>query len=272
VSVKRKFHFRRRGFTLIELLVVIAIIAILAAILMPVFARAREKARLASCISNMKQMGMGAMMYVQDYDEMYPIALQEFDSPSNVSHASWGGTLGVPGGATGCTSRLPVQAPVFVAVIRPYTKNDQLFHCPTLNEPVRYNAAGDLCEDFDGSYGYRCYDGFGRPGNVPVFSGGAELAGIIFGLIPGFSCPQGVQTSSRGWSACGASQASITKPAEDMLAFCNSWGAHYGARDSDVTAGRALGGTPVVYMDGHAKFQPIDIGGFMKFICNPLND
>jgi prepilin-type N-terminal cleavage/methylation domain-containing protein len=60
----------RKGFTLIELLVVIAIIAILAAILFPVFARAREKARQASCLSNCKQMGLGAVMYAQDYDEM----------------------------------------------------------------------------------------------------------------------------------------------------------------------------------------------------------
>src|SRR5437763_15325882 len=63
---------RRAGFTLIELLVVIAIIAILAAILFPVFAQAREKARATSCLSNSKQMGLAMMMYAQDYDEGYP--------------------------------------------------------------------------------------------------------------------------------------------------------------------------------------------------------
>src|SRR5437899_10292198 len=65
-------RFRQRGFTLIELLVVIAIIAILAAILCPVFARAREAARKASCQSNLKQIATGFMMYTQDYDEMFP--------------------------------------------------------------------------------------------------------------------------------------------------------------------------------------------------------
>jgi len=63
---------RRKGFTLIELLVVIAIIAILAAILFPVFARAREKARQASCVSNVKQITLGILQYVQDYDEDLP--------------------------------------------------------------------------------------------------------------------------------------------------------------------------------------------------------
>jgi len=62
---------KNRAFTLIELLVVIAIIAILAAILFPVFARAREQARKTSCLSNMKQIGLGIGMYVQDYDEKY---------------------------------------------------------------------------------------------------------------------------------------------------------------------------------------------------------
>src|SRR5436309_2182636 len=69
----------RKGFTLIELLVVIAIIAILAAILFPVFAQAREKARQATCASNLKQIGTAFMMYIQDYDEMFPPT--DYDDP-----------------------------------------------------------------------------------------------------------------------------------------------------------------------------------------------
>jgi prepilin-type N-terminal cleavage/methylation domain-containing protein/prepilin-type processing-associated H-X9-DG protein len=79
---------QRRGFTLIELLVVIAIIAILAAILFPVFAQAREKARAITCISNLKQIGTGCMMYTQDYDETYPLGYT-WDSNNGV----WGGTM-----------------------------------------------------------------------------------------------------------------------------------------------------------------------------------
>src|SRR6476646_4974417 len=71
---------RSRGFTLIELLVVISIIAILASILFPVFAQAREKARAAACLSNQKQIAMAFSMYSQDYDEVYPPAVDPLGS------------------------------------------------------------------------------------------------------------------------------------------------------------------------------------------------
>ena len=90
----------RRAFTLIELLVVIAIIAILAAILFPVFAQAREKARAISCLSNEKQLGLGILMYVQDYDESFPFGLD------NQWKVSWAVTT------------------------QPYVKNYQVYRCP----------------------------------------------------------------------------------------------------------------------------------------------
>jgi prepilin-type N-terminal cleavage/methylation domain-containing protein/prepilin-type processing-associated H-X9-DG protein len=92
------------AFTLIELLVVIAIIAILAAILFPVFARARENARRSSCMSNLKQIGLGAMMYVQDFDEKYPMGYY--------SH-----TAATPLG--------------WQALLAPYAKSTQVFICPS---------------------------------------------------------------------------------------------------------------------------------------------
>ena len=99
----REAMMRRTGFTLIELLVVIAIIAILAAILFPVFARARENARKSTCQSNLKQMGLAIMQYVQDYDETYPI----------------GGMLDSKG----------VQIH-WRHLIYPYVKNEGVFKCP----------------------------------------------------------------------------------------------------------------------------------------------
>jgi prepilin-type N-terminal cleavage/methylation domain-containing protein/prepilin-type processing-associated H-X9-DG protein len=95
----------RRGFTLIELLVVIAIIAILAAILFPVFARAREKARQSSCLSNVKQIGLAFMQYCQDYDERLPAGAVYYPAP------------------------LGTQA--WYHVIEPYLKNTQVLLCPS---------------------------------------------------------------------------------------------------------------------------------------------
>src|SRR5262252_8356701 len=82
-------HHRQAAFTLIELLVVIAIIAILAAILFPVFAQAREKARAITCVSNVKELGLGWLMYVQDYDETNPMTAQCCDDQGSQIYWQW---------------------------------------------------------------------------------------------------------------------------------------------------------------------------------------
>ena len=116
----------RRGFTLIELLVVIAIIAILAAILFPVFAKAREKARTASCSSNLKQLGLAMLQYAQDYDETFcPLTGRNWLGGTNPTDAlipedpnfNWHSTLGY----VDCWSNL----------IYPYIKNVQIYRCPS---------------------------------------------------------------------------------------------------------------------------------------------
>jgi prepilin-type N-terminal cleavage/methylation domain-containing protein/prepilin-type processing-associated H-X9-DG protein len=123
---------RSSAFTLIELLVVIAIIAILAAILFPVFAQAREKARTTACLSNMKQIGLGLMQYVQDYDETYPESMFSAD-PTQPFWVSF------------------TDSPTWDNVINPYIKNGQagtqaadpsiigkggpIFQCPSDGKP-----------------------------------------------------------------------------------------------------------------------------------------
>ena len=109
--------YQKSAFTLIELLVVIAIIAILAAILFPVFARARENARRSSCQSNLKQIGLGILQYTQDYDEAYPLAIYAESPGAAVSPTNADANNGVIVG--------------WAQAIQPYLKSTQLYQCPS---------------------------------------------------------------------------------------------------------------------------------------------
>jgi prepilin-type N-terminal cleavage/methylation domain-containing protein/prepilin-type processing-associated H-X9-DG protein len=123
-------HRTRRGFTLIELLVVIAIIAILAAILFPVFGRARENARRSSCGSNLKQLGLSLVQYSQDYDEALPRSnYGSWSSDTQGSNVKW------------------------MDVVYPYVKNEQVFNCPSDSAArlYRYSINGAAHHDY-GSY------------------------------------------------------------------------------------------------------------------------
>lgn len=114
----RQTKKNRSGFTLIELLVVIAIIAILAAILFPVFARAREKARQTSCLSNLKQTSLAMMMYAGDYDETFPLAY--YYDASFTHEFAWDYSVNYGIGKAS------------LGLIGPYTKNEQLNQCPSV--------------------------------------------------------------------------------------------------------------------------------------------
>ncbi len=135
---------RRSGFTLIELLVVIAIIAILAAILFPVFARAREKARANSCLSNVKQLTLGVLMYTNDYDERFPPCL-----------ISW------------------FNAPSWRARVFPYVKNTQLFQCPS--RPTQSRSSELVPGTSEGFFrGYGIIADTGYEGTPPTSWGTAQ--------------------------------------------------------------------------------------------------
>lgn len=164
-----------QGFTLIELLVVVAIISLLAAILFPVFARARENARRASCLSNLKQIGLGIMQYTQDYDERMPSVFNNLGA----------GKFVYPNGQVSTNTSAP-----WYILIYPYVKNYQVYNCPSADSSQAYQgryAAADGSTFFSYSYNYsslvlgsaactntyNCGVSMGSPGNP-----GANLASI----------------------------------------------------------------------------------------------
>jgi prepilin-type N-terminal cleavage/methylation domain-containing protein/prepilin-type processing-associated H-X9-DG protein len=126
---------RTPAFTLIELLVVIAIIAVLAAMLFPVFARVREKARQATCLSNEKQIAAAVLMYMSDYDERFPFVLclsGNFDGSANTGD---NGKRPLVSGVTG-------QEPQFrlVDLVAPYVRNESIWYCPSVGPDGTWDA------------------------------------------------------------------------------------------------------------------------------------
>jgi prepilin-type N-terminal cleavage/methylation domain-containing protein/prepilin-type processing-associated H-X9-DG protein len=117
---------RHSAFTLIELLVVIAIIAILAAILFPVFAQAREKARQTSCLSNMRQIGTAAMMYVQDFDETWPMTVSVVGTANTAYN-----TIYTPAPRLAPPPASPATRSLWANSMEPYLKNWQVWSCPS---------------------------------------------------------------------------------------------------------------------------------------------
>jgi prepilin-type N-terminal cleavage/methylation domain-containing protein/prepilin-type processing-associated H-X9-DG protein len=229
---------QERGFTLIELLVVIAIIAILAAILFPVFSRARENARKTACLSNLRQIGTALMMYCQDWDERFPpCALWDPNYASTGSFVAWFPALG------------------------PYVKNQQVFECPSTNGSKYSETFGTwwwIPPEWRGtirhSYGMNMYVGSNGPAFWCSFSrGGRPLANIpnpaeivavgecahlfihnYWGCIP---APE-----------CGRFQAGYAQT-------CSAW-CWQGGRDERYT--RHMGGTVICFADGHAKWVHSD--------------
>ena len=225
---------RISAFTLIELLVVIAIIAILAAILFPVFARARENARRSSCSSNLKQIGLGMLQYVQDYDEFYPPFV------------------------IGGTNRGWAQN------IQPYLKSSQIFQCPSEPTSYRDNFANENAfYTSDGSndqtdYFYNKRIGSRYNGTVNVGINMAALSNVSLSIMSGDYAPS-LQNNSLlpKFVSAGTNGENCTGIIGDGTA------SNCGPEALDQTAAkRHLDGANYLFADGHVKFQkPTQIYG-----------
>jgi prepilin-type N-terminal cleavage/methylation domain-containing protein/prepilin-type processing-associated H-X9-DG protein len=211
---------RRNAFTLIELLVVIAIIAILAAILFPVFAQAREQARKTVCLSNLKQTGLGLLMYTQDYDETF-VPWHTGTNPSDGS-GYLGGTVAGPPFIDSENFDLS-----WDRVIQPYVKNDVLTGCPSDLSNKGF-PAGEA-----GGYAIRSYAVPGNmgggwcPNTPPPAQAGVPLPAITLYLMERDNCASG--NSRHDWNWCSVTDA------ESELAWRHNMQQNF------------------LYADGHAK-------------------
>ena len=222
-------RMRKRGFTLIELLVVIAIIAILAAILMPVFARAREKARQGTCQSNFKQMAMAILMYTQDYDETLPHVAPDYNALAANQRP-------VIPGSPGC---ITCRWLLWQHIIHPYTKNIQILTCPSAS--YKYPTP-DTCGNPCGGAWYHPFGGIsgngmvwqscGVPFREAMFEAPASTISIVDSGPPG------------GVNNCG----------NYYLAW---WGWCFG-NNATAVSGRHNGQVTVGFFDGHVKSMNID--------------
>ena len=208
---------RRRGFTLIELLVVIAIIAILAAILFPVFAKAREKARQTSCTSNLKQLGLAAVMYAQDYDER----LLYYSLPA---------TFADPNTGYAC-DRMS-----YIHMLQPYAKNWQMAKCPSLNRgPTNTNCCSRLSVTWSYGPNHTYFTG-----ETPVASGLSMAQFEVVSETIMIAEMQGTQLACGGEFAVGKGGWPATTP--------TNWG------DGANSATSHNDGSNYAFFDGHAKW------------------
>jgi prepilin-type N-terminal cleavage/methylation domain-containing protein/prepilin-type processing-associated H-X9-DG protein len=224
----------QNGFTLIELLVVIAIIAILAAILFPVFARARENARRTSCLSNLKQIGLGMMQYTQDYDERYAPAFS-WDSSSGAPNALDTDISHPSGYFTISNASTVGHYKSWMDALHPYVKSTQIFVCPS---DSHIGAPPAII----GSYGYSGAFG-GYYSDAQIYSSSAPL-----------------------WSPIASAQIGRVSEIIMMLDGSNFWGNLHmvpsqisGWAANPATwyiAAPHLEGGNSVYADGHAKWIP----------------